>query len=210
MGFSGQDNFSSKEFTTEEAIAIMNSRKFLENFIEQNNLMNVLFSNQLNPETQEWLSEEIPTISDGYNLIQNSIDISFDQSLITIKMTFHNQKDVALLLNALVLGVNQYIRNYSIQEAQENISFLKEEIDKTSLSASIDMLYRMIEKQTQSIMLANTRQEYAFKVIDPAVYPKSPAGPNRKIIVILGTIIGFIFSTTLVFLINFIKISRKN
>ena len=72
------------------------------------------------------------------------------------------------------------------------------------------MLYRLIERQTQSVMLANTRQDFAFKIIDPAIIPIHPAGPNRKLIVIIGSMLGLILAIFLGALNNFISISRSS
>ncbi len=39
-------------------------------------------------------------------------------------------------------------------------------------------------------MVASTREEYAFKVIDPAIPPEKKIKPKRSLIVILGFILG--------------------
>ena len=102
-------------------------------------------------------------------------------------------------------AVNNHIREESIEESQRSIFFLETEINKTNLTCSIDMLYRLIEQQTQKIMMANTREDYAFKVIDPARAPINPAGPNRKLIVIISTFLGFLASIFITLVINLVK-----
>jgi hypothetical protein len=212
IGSSGVDNISSSEVTTEEALAILKSRKFLENHARENDLLKIIFSHSWDKENEKWSTglEEPPTMSDGYEFLNDSVQVSFNKSLITLEITFHEKENISYLLNGLIEGVNSYIRDKSITESQNNISYLQKEIDKTKLNASIDMLYRLIERQTQSVMLANTRQDYAFKVIDPAIIPIHPAGPNRKLIVIIGSILGFIIAFFLGFIQNFISISRSS
>ena len=142
-------------------------------------------------------------------MLSNSLEISFDKSLVTVELTLYDADNIASILNNLIRGVNSFIREDTIVDTGKNISFLKKEINKTILSDSKDMLYRLIEQQTQSIMLANTREDFAFRIIDPAMDPKHPAGPNRRLIVIIGSILGFIFSSFFVLFLNFIKISRS-
>ena len=47
-------------------------------------------------------------------------------------------------------------------------------------------------------MLANVREEYAFKIIDPAVVPDMRSKPQRRKIVILGLLLGVVFGSLLV------------
>ena len=43
-------------------------------------------------------------------------------------------------------------------------------------------------------MFSNVKEDFAFKVLDPAVIPKKKIKPVRSRIVILLTILGFFFS----------------
>ncbi len=211
FGSSDDLNFTSGKITTEEAEAILTSRRYLENFIIENNLLKVLFPLSWDNQAGKWKEEieEVPSTLDGYEMLSNSLEISFDKSLVTVELTLHDADNIAVILNNLIKGVNSFIREDSIVDSGKNISFLQKEINKTILSDSKDMLYRLIEQQTQSIMLANTREDFAFRIIDPAMEPIHPAGPNRRLIVIIGSILGFIFSSSFVLLLNFIKISRS-
>ncbi|MND03148.1 hypothetical protein D3C83_228340 [compost metagenome] len=44
-------------------------------------------------------------------------------------------------------------------------------------------------------MLANVRQEYAFRVIDPAKIPEERQWPNRVLIALLGFCAGLVAGT---------------
>ena len=211
LGSSSEMNLSSGQVTKEEALAILTSRKFLENFVEERQLLKVLFPKSWDSENKVWVvdREDIPQYSDGFELLSSALDISFDKSLISVEF-MHGKKDiVAYILNDLIDEVNSFIRIQSIAASDKNINFLKNEIANTQLAGSQEMLYRLVETEIQSIVLANTRQDYAFKIIDPAVEPLHPAGPNRKLIVIVGTLLGFILTIFLVFILNFIQISRS-
>tara|TARA_B100000579_G_scaffold421624_1_gene422627 strand:- start:2589 stop:3434 length:846 start_codon:yes stop_codon:yes gene_type:complete len=207
LGSSDKPSISSGKITSEEAIAILGSRKFLEKFVLDRDLLKILFSSSWDNQNSVWigLNEESPQIKDGYELISDSLSIDFDKSLITLTLIFHDGDEVSKILNNLVDDVNDHLRNLAIAESSLNIDFLREEINKTQLAASKEMLYRLVESQTQSIMIANTRKDYAFKIIDPAVKPESPAGPNRKLIVIIGSILGGILSIAISLVLNFYK-----
>lgn len=194
---------------TKEALAIFQSRLFIESFITRENLMPKLFYQSFDEEDLSWISDEIPSLKDGYEQILSSLKIDLDGSLITISLKSHDPDLAADIVNSMTKAVNNHIREESIEESKRSISFLETEINKTNLSSSIEMLYRLIEQQTQTIMVANTRQDYAFKVIDPAVAPVHPAGPNRRIIVIISTFIGFLGSLFIVLVVNLFNNNRN-
>ena len=211
LGTSGVTNLSSSQLTTEEAAATLASRRFLENYIIKYDLLQILFPDSWDNDKEDWISDidEIPTIFDGYSILSDSLKISYDKSLMTAELILHDKNNVATVLNGLIFEVNTYLRNKAILESGENISFLQKEISKTQLADSKDMLYRLVEQQTQSIMLANTRKDFAFGVIDPAIEPIHPAGPNRKLIVIIATLLGFLLSTLTAFLIHSLNINKS-
>lgn len=48
-------------------------------------------------------------------------------------------------------------------------------------------------------MLANVQEEYAFKVVDPAVVPQKPIKPQRTLIITLGFLLGLIAALFIAF-----------
>ena len=54
-------------------------------------------------------------------------------------------------------------------------------------------------------MLANVSEEYAFRVIDPAVVPEERASPKRSRIAMLGLLIGGLLGTLSAFVLNVIR-----
>ena len=70
-------------------------------------------------------------------------------------------------------------------------------------------MYNLIESETKNKMLANTRQEFAFRVIDKAVVPEEPFKPNRKLIVLFGGLIGVILGIFVGFFRHFLRQSSE-
>jgi uncharacterized protein involved in exopolysaccharide biosynthesis len=65
------------------------------------------------------------------------------------------------------------------------------------------MLYSIIEQQMQKIMMANIRDEFVFKIIDPAVVPKHAETKPVLMVVFIGLILG-------IFLASFLAVSANN
>tara|TARA_B100000886_G_C20173340_1_gene387002 strand:+ start:93 stop:317 length:225 start_codon:yes stop_codon:yes gene_type:complete len=71
------------------------------------------------------------------------------------------------------------------------------------------MLDDLILEEIKKITLAKASKDFAFKILDPAVVPLERYGPQKRLIVIFGTIIGFSISIFLVFFRRFVTNLRE-
>ncbi len=49
---------------------------------------------------------------------------------------------------------------------------------------------RLLEAELPKLMLAKGNEEFAFKIVDPAVAPRERVRPKRALTAIIGTILG--------------------
>ena len=70
-------------------------------------------------------------------------------------------------------------------------------INKIEKTGEKSTLYKLIEEQTKTLMLAEAQEEFIFKVVDPAVVPEVKVKPARALICIVGTLLGFILGAML-------------
>jgi uncharacterized protein involved in exopolysaccharide biosynthesis len=126
--------------------------------------------------------------------------------LVTLSLEWenpHNPNKIADIANDLVSSMNHHAKRRAILEARDSISFLEKELEQTSILNSQTILYSLIEQQMGKIMLANIRDEFVFKIIDPAVNPRRTEDKPVLIIILIGLIFGLIFGI-------FTAISAKN
>jgi uncharacterized protein involved in exopolysaccharide biosynthesis len=180
----------------ETTIAIAESKKFNILFVKQENLLPLLFKKDWNEEDQSWIDGEVPTDLGAQSAIKDHYSIGYDKrdGIITISMNWDDPILAAKYANNYVTSINNYIRADEIAEAQKSIEFLKIEIQATKLVDIRNALNSLIQDQLQTIMLANIRDDYVFKVIDPAMVPKSKIKPQRTQIVLVGFFFGLILS----------------
>ena len=86
----------------------------------------------------------------------------------------------------------------AIRAAETNIAYLKEQLAETSIVEMQQAIYQLIEAKIKTIMVARSLDEYAFKVIDPAVPPQEPVRPRQVAIVVLGGLLGLLISAVVV------------
>ncbi|MDH4273730.1 MAG: Wzz/FepE/Etk N-terminal domain-containing protein [Gammaproteobacteria bacterium] len=196
---------------SEEIIAVATSRQFTESFIKEKNLMPVLYSEQWDAATNQWRIPKPPTANDAYELFDKSIrKLVTDKKtgLTTLSIEWTDPKLTAEWANELVVRINANQKQEAIREAKQSIAYLERQLNETSMVEMRQIIYRLIESQTQRIMLANVREQFAFKVIDPAVVPEKKIKPKRALMVVLGFSVGLMLGVFSAFFRSFIRKQR--
>ncbi len=194
----------------DEAIATLKSRAFTDRFIKDHNLLPVLFADKWDAGAKEWKPlkpEQIPTMGDAYRVFDKSIrrvSENKQTGLVTLDIDWKNREQAASWANELVQRLNQRMRERTIQEARKSIDYLKQELRKTSVVDLQQGINRLIEAQIKKIMLASVRDQYSFRIIDPAVVPDRSdyIWPRRRLIVVLGALVGLIAGVFVAFVVN--------
>ncbi|WP_084711345.1 Wzz/FepE/Etk N-terminal domain-containing protein [Nevskia ramosa] len=195
-----------------EATAILQSSSLTEAFIQENNLLPVLFPKKRNSRTKNWNADStgnVPTLWKGEQKFRKEIrSITEDKKtgLIVLTITWSDPEEAALWANELVDRANNYIRKRAIDESERNIEYLKEQNSKTSIVEIQRSIYSLTEDEIKKIMLASGSSEYAFRVIDKARVPEERYSPKRASIAIAGAALGLIIGCMLALLMS----SRKN
>lgn len=192
-------------------IATLGSRSLTTSFIEDEHLMPVLFPGEGEADKEggkdalAFFGRKTPTLWDAFNLFDQEIRfIELDRStgLLTLAIEWRDPVLAARWANGLVKRVNMLLSTQAIEEARTSISYLEKQLAETSSVEVQQAIYRLIEAETKEIMLANVQDEYAFKVIDPAVAPQEPVKPQRQLIVVLGFLLGLIAALFIAFFHN--------
>lgn len=181
---SGSDSVRSK--------AVLESRKLVEEFIKRNQLIPVLFPN----------AEKPPTLWRAVEKFQHDVlTVKEDprRNTISIIVIWTDPQSAAKWANDLVALANELLRNDAIAESERNINYLKQQVGGTDVVQLQTVLYNLVQSETQKLMLANGRIEYAFVVADPAVAPEIRTSPKRTLMVIIGVIIGMILGAAIAF-----------
>ncbi|MGM7448758.1 Wzz/FepE/Etk N-terminal domain-containing protein [Idiomarina sp. ST20R2A10] len=210
------------------ALEILKSRAFIKGFVEKYDILpelmaveewnrgsGVVFNNELyNPDTKEWVREveppkqPEPSSWEYVKVFRESVlEVSKDDTtgLVTIAVNHQSPEVAEQWVVWLIEEINNHMRERDIQEAQRSLEYLDKELQSTSLSDMQQVFYQLIEKQTQTIMLANVRPEYIFQTLDPAVVPEQKAKPSRALICIIGTFLGGFLSVGFVLVRNIFR-----
>jgi len=167
---------------SQEAEAVLNSRYLTQLFIGQHNLVKEILGNT--PRQSLWLAV------DRFRTKVLSITELKEKGTTTVALQWTNPQLVAEWANDYVALANELLRTRALDDSSRAIGYLKVEIQKTDSVEVQRALYNLIESETKTNMLANTRKEYAFTVVDPAVIPEQRVWPKRTLIVVSAGVLG--------------------
>jgi len=197
----------------ETILATLRARSFTTQFINENKLLPILFENDFkkNASGEENDSFKPPTMWDAYKLFNDIRKVSEDKNtgLITLSIEWKDPNLAAQWVNLLVARINMHLRAEALKESEQNLIFLRKQIDKTSVVDIQQAMFGLIESEMKKAMLASASDEYAFKVIDKAIAPEERISPNRRKIVMLGVFGGVLLGVVLAFFAYFIKSQRE-
>jgi uncharacterized protein involved in exopolysaccharide biosynthesis len=195
----------SNQDKTATNMAILTSRKFIEQHVVERELRPIIFSDLWDVKQNKWINDSEPTAGQTYKYIsENIINVITDRRTGLIHFTIEWSDPIlaAAWANNMINDLNNHIRKQAIAEIEKNIFFLQEQSSLTNQVNAQSIIFSLIEEQTKNIMLANVREEYAFKIIDPAVIPEMKVRPKRKNLLLLGTILGIV--------LGFLAVISKN
>lgn len=109
----------------------------------------------------------------------------------------------------VVSGVNNSMREEDKEEARLAIDFYQKELINTSIKSVKDLFSELIEQEQQKFMLANVREEYVFKIIEPPVVPEKRTRPSRAKFCIIYTFISGLISVIFILIFDYFRKNRK-
>jgi uncharacterized protein involved in exopolysaccharide biosynthesis len=188
-----------------ETVAVLQSETLTERFIDSNKLLPVLYPNKWDPARNAWKStdpREIPTLWQANVMFKKKVrTIAMDSKsgLVTMRITWTDPKRAAAWANGLVGLTNDYLRGKAIAKGERNIAYLSEQAAKTDAVTLREGIYSILQDEIKKMMLARGSDEYALKIIDPAVPPERASSPLPVIWISMGAVGGFLMALLAVF-----------
>jgi len=182
---------------TDEPIAVLKSRDFARQFIEEQGLLHVLLWERWDAQAGHWKEtdpQRQPDIRDavGY-LDKNVLQVQEDKKtgLVTVGIRWTNPTVAALWANTIVDRLNQQMRTRALAEGEANIAYLQKELTTNVSQVPMQQaIARLLEAELQKVMIARGNHEYSFRIVDHAAVPKYRDWPKRTIIVAIGILFG--------------------
>jgi uncharacterized protein involved in exopolysaccharide biosynthesis len=183
-----------------ESLAVLQSEYLTESFIQQNNLLPVLYAKLWDPVRKVWTTQDplkTPTLwkaNKKFDETVRKIIPNAKTGIVSMTITWRNPKQAADWANGMVQMTNEYLRDKAIHEADRNIAYLNEEAAKSNVVEVRQAIYQLMKTEINRAMIARGSKEYAFRVIDPATPPELASSPRKALWVLGGLVAGFMLA----------------
>jgi uncharacterized protein involved in exopolysaccharide biosynthesis len=202
--------------TSVDALAILRSREFASDFIEDKGLVPVLFADEWDADRGAWRSTEPRKQRDVRDAVKkfhkDVLRVSQDRQtkIVTLTVEWTDADVAAQWARELVDRVNARMRERALQRAEGNLAYLQAELAKTNVVTLQQSIGRIMESEMQSLMLARGNTEFAFRVLDAPSVPKFQVRPKRLFVVVLGTLVGGLLGIFVVLSTRLTRGSEQN
>ena len=200
---------------------LMQSRAFIGDFIERRDMLPALMAVDswdsrsgeiiFDPDiydvaSKKWVravestESPKPSAQQAHKAFVSSLSVVQDKKTGYVTVSVEHQSPVlaAKWVNWLIEDVNDAVKAQDVAEAKKSIEYLREQVTNTPLADLQAVFFDLIQSQTETVMLAEVRQEYVFKTIDPAVVPEEKSKPSRALICVLGALLGGVLGVVIV------------
>lgn len=185
-----------------EAIAVLQSRAFAREFIEDNGLMPVFTGGS--PVSGKPAAERADLREAVRFFHENVLRVSEDRDTgqIALGVEWTDPSVAATWANSLVARINERMRQRALKEAEANIEYLQSELESNKLVPVQQSIGRLLETELQKLMLARGSEDFSFRIVDPATPPDKRSRPKRTLIVVSAVFLGGMFALLVVFVRN--------
>ena len=207
---------------------LMKSRAFIGDFVDRRDILPELMavkawdagsgqivfdSETYDGASKTWVREvepprqPAPSSQEAHKAFSAILGVSQDKQTGYVTVSVEHQSPVvaAQWVNWLVEDVNAAVKAQDVAEAEKSIEYLRDQVTNTSLADLQAVFFDLIQSQTETVMLAEVRQEYVFKTIDPAVAPEEKSKPSRALICVLGTLLGGVLGVVIVLIRHYAR-----
>jgi hypothetical protein len=196
----------------EIVIATINSRDFLKHLISIDDVLPRLMAtntfnedkniDEFDPDVYDvskslWINSP-PTFFESYHQYLSTVSTHYDpmgSGFISISVKHRSPIFAQNFLNLIISELNNILRDKDLIEAEASLKYLYTQLEDEFIQSEVRLsITQLIENQLRTKMFANIRQNYAVEPLDTAYIPENRFSPQRTKIVLLGTILGLIFS----------------
>lgn len=152
--------------------------------------------------------KQIPSPQESFEVfINNHLEISEDDKTGFISLAIRHESPYIAnnWVELMVREINNFYRDKDKNEAKKSISFLNEQLNRTSLSEIKLALVELLQAEIKKLTLVEARELYVFDYIDPSTIMEKRKSPNRAIIIFFGTMLGFFLGAIYVMVLSLWK-----
>jgi len=171
-------------------MALMQSPEFLKSFIARFNLANELLPGGSGGAPSPKREESI------MGNLRNRIAINQrSDGLISLDLRWSDPVRAEQVERLFIAEVNRKKREQTLSRTKANLDYLEKRLQQETTAEMRVTTANLAGKQLASIMLSQGPGDYAVEVVAPPYASPFPVAPARKLMTIMGAVMGFVGAT---------------
>lgn len=173
------------------------------------------FINAITSATQAGTGENdpgVPDVWDGLRTLDEIVEISHNirGNAITITVDYRDPQMAAKMVEYFLTTLTDHMSSETRRVASINRLYLEEQLAKTADPLIKQKIYNLIAQQLETSMMAEVKENFAFKVIDPPKVPDKKIKPKRIQMALLSFVVSVFMGVFLALFMEYLeKIKSK-
>ena len=153
----------------------------------------------------------VPNYLEAHDIYSDMLQVTLDEETGFIRLVFeHISPNFSKkILDLIVNQVNFTLREKALKESHRAIQFLTTEISSSNSVEVRNSIAFLIQDNLENQVKAKVKEDFIVSEIEPPYVPVIKSKPNRTLIVIFGTFIGFLIGSIVILLRFFYSGSSK-
>lgn len=143
--------------------------------------------------------------------LENTLKINPKQkeNTIEISMEFKDPKVTSDIINYVLSEITDYMSGETRRVAETNQKYLESQIDKTADPFIKTKIYSLIAQQIETSAMAEAKENFAFKMIDPPKVPDKRIKPKRRLMVAISFVVSLFLGIFVAFGKEFLEKQKE-
>ena len=176
---------------TAVTLAYLRSQAFARSFIEEKGLLPELYPDRWDAAQKQWIGEP-PTLDRATRSFVNRLRVEQDtEGLVELEVIWSNAPRAQEIAEQLIARVNEVRREQALERAKGNFDYLTERLRREPVQEMRTTIANMASRELTLLMVAQGPSDYALEQIGPIFAPDIPVAPRRRVMTMIGAVIGF-------------------
>lgn len=192
-----------------EVVSLLKSNTLRERIIKRYNLLKLFFED--NYEELKKQKNENELLWMGLRRFDGITKVNFKQKDNTIEIVvgYKDPKIARDLVNYTLAELTDYMSIEAKRVAETNKKYLESQLENTADPFIKTKLYTLIAQQLETAMMAEVKENFAFKVLDAPMIPDKRSKPKRRQMVLIAFVVSLFIGIFAAFLREYMIKQQK-
>jgi uncharacterized protein involved in exopolysaccharide biosynthesis len=193
--------------STAEIVSLLRSNILTEKVIKKHNLLNIFFKKddlgKMAESSKTW---------NGIRYLKAiyQVNTKLREGIIELSAEFKDPKISADIINYILTELTDYMSSEAKRTAETNRKYLESLINKNTDPLIQNKIYSLIAQQIEISMMADVKQNFAFRTLDPPKVPDMHIKPNTPKSIILSFFLSLTAGIFAAFFIEYIENIKRH